>query len=370
MRAPSTAMENQPVEIVTQRENETAANDDAPEFRLTESGPLSSPRRYARYVVPGLSALLVIGVAAVGLPGAGTADGSLRIESDPRGAEVRINGEHRGGTPLILPLAPGDYTVVIGRGDQAHERKVTIWAGERASIYHVAPSPDVAVATGASAALRTGAATGGTLSVVTEPVGGIVNVDGVERGHAPLVLRDLTPGEHQVDVRNRGAVSRHRVIVAAGATSTVVVGAAAANSAAAGWLRTPQVSVSLQIREGGRLLGTTESETLMLPVGDHQLMFSDQASGFSATRMVRIMAGDTTSVTLEVPQTAVHVNASPWAEVWIDGQLVGETPIGNHVLAIGTHQVELRHPELGTKRVTLAVSLKGPNRLAVNMRER
>jgi hypothetical protein len=210
---------------------------------------------------------------------------------------------------------------------------------------------------------------GGTLSVATDPVGGSVTVDGIDRGRAPLVVRDLVPGEHQVVVRNRGAVSRQTVMVEPGATSTVVVGAGAASNAA-GWLRVLEVPVALQIREGGRLVGTTESEALMLPVGDHQLVFADEASGFWADRMVRIEAGETTSIRLEVPRAAVNVNASPWAEVWIDNQRVGETPIGNHVLAIGTHEVELRHPELGTRRVTMAVSLKGPNRLAVNMRER
>ena len=60
----------------------------------------------------------------------------------------------------------------------------------------------------------------------------------------------------------------------------------------------------------------------------------------------------------------------PWAEVSIDGERAGETPIGNAMLPLGNHQIELRHPQLGTKRLTLSVSLNGPNRVAVNMRDR
>jgi hypothetical protein len=47
---------------------------------------------------------------------------------------------------------------------------------------------------------------------------------------------------------------------------------------------------------------------------------------------------------------------------------VGETPIGNYMLRLGDHEVELRHPQLGTRRLTLSVSMNGPNRVAVNMR--
>jgi hypothetical protein len=372
LRLAATNQGNQVVQkIVTTRTGDEAAgaDDDSSEFRLAEVPVLSARRGYVGYVASLAGGLVLVWLAAVALPGAGTSDGSLRVESEPRGAEVRINGERRGETPLNLPLAPGDYGVAIGRGDRAHERRVTIFAGERVSIYQVTPAADLLQDEDNETPPRPADALGpGTLSVSSNPAGGSVAVDGVERGPAPIVVPGLSPGEHQVVVRNRGAVSRHTVVVQPGATSTVVVGAGTV-STAAGWVRVLPVPVSLQIREGGRLIGTTESDGVMLPVGEHQLVFSDEASGFWANRAVRIAPGETTSVTLEVPRAAVSINASPWADVWIDNQRVGETPLGNHVLTIGTHQVELRHPELGVRRVSMAVSLKAPNRLAVNMRE-
>jgi hypothetical protein len=304
---------------------------------------------------------LAVGLAAIALPDAGSSDGSLRIESEPSGADVRINGEWRGNAPLILRLAPGEHTVVVGQADQANEHRVTLWAGERASIYHVAAPTSLITETPVAAPEPA------ALSVVTEPQGGNVDVDGVNRGTAPIVIRDLDPGEHRLVVRSRGTVYQRTVVLEPGTTSTVVVGAGAA-AHVGGWLRV-QVPVALQIREGGRRLGTTESDALMLPAGQHQLSFSDEASGFQAVRVVQIQPGETTSLTLEMPRATVNVNAIPWAEVWVDNERIGETPIGNHLLTIGTHKVELRHPELGTRRVTMAVSLNGTNRLAVNMRE-
>ena len=151
------------------------------------------------------------------------------------------------------------------------------------------------------------------------------------------------------------------------ATSTVVVGT---NLAAAAGCLTVQTPLPLQIHEAGGLLGLTETSRLMLTPGDHQLTLSDERSGFRVSRAVRITAGQTTTIAIEVPRAAVNFNAIPWAEVWIDGDRAGETPLGNYMLPLGNHQIELRHPQLGTKRQTLSVSLNGPNRVAVNMRDR
>jgi hypothetical protein len=344
---------------------DSAASEFASETELPRSDPAKSARarmgtlkfRWISAVVAG--GLIVSATVVIGLPKAGQADATLGVESDPVGAEVRVDGQMRGKTPLVLALAPGTYAVRVGTDDHAKERRVTLAAAERASIYHVLRTPREDVGeTGPSAAL----------SVITEPAGGRVTLDGVDRGAAPLVVPNLAGGEHRLVVRNQGTTYQQTVTLVDGSTSTVVVGATNA-AAAAGWLSV-QAPLRLQIQEAGRLLGTTETDRLMLPVGEHQLTFSDEQSGFRAARAVRIVAGDTANVALQIPRAPVNVNAIPWAEVWVDNERVGETPIGNYMLPLGSHQVELRHPQLGTKRMTMFVSLNGANRLAVNMRDR
>jgi hypothetical protein len=305
-------------------------------------------------------ALLLSASAAAMLPGlsVGRSDAELRIESEPGGAEVRIDGERRGTTPLVIHLAPGTYDLGLTQGNFVQQRQITLAREERASIYHLlsqapaAPTNVLPVSAG--------------LSVITEPPGGAVNIDGTDRGVTPLVIDNLAPGEHRLVVRNRGAIYRQAVTLHAGSTATVVVGANA--GLAAGWL-TVQSPLALQIHEGGALLGITQTNRLMLTAGDHQLTFSNQQAGFQVTRSVRIVEGDTTAVVIQVPRAPASVNAIPWAEVWVNSERVGETPIGNYSLPLGDHQVELRHPQLGTKRVTMSVSLNGSNRLSVNMRQ-
>jgi serine/threonine-protein kinase len=73
---------------------------------------------------------------------------------------------------------------------------------------------------------------------------------------------------------------------------------------------------------------------------------------------------------IDVPKGSVALNAAPWADVWVDGERLGETPIGNVSLPIGNHDVVFRHPELGEQRHTVTVTLNGPARLSVDMRKR
>jgi hypothetical protein len=71
-----------------------------------------------------------------------------------------------------------------------------------------------------------------------------------------------------------------------------------------------------------------------------------------------------------MPKAAVALNAVPWAEAWVDGERIGETPIGSVSLAIGPHEVVFRHPDLGEKRVVTTVTLGTPAKVTVDMRKK
>jgi hypothetical protein len=50
----------------------------------------------------------------------------------------------------------------------------------------------------------------------------------------------------------------------------------------------------------------------------------------------------------------LSVIATPWAEVWVDGVKIGETP-REMLVSAGTYRVRAIHPSLGTREVTLVV---------------
>jgi hypothetical protein len=338
---------------------------DAMEGFKSESDIAAGLRRqqYLKWGAAVLGVVVLSTAAVIGLRGGGASNASIQIQSEPVGIQVRINGDVRGRTPLALALAPGAYEVVLGEGNSAEHRQVVLGDGEKSSLHYVLRDTAPEAAAPASAVPVTSA-----LSVVTEPAGGAVSIDGVDRGTAPVVVEHLSAGDHRLVVRNQGAVYQRAVTLQAGVTSTVVVGTSLA-AAAGGWL-TVQTPLPLQIHEAGDLVGLTETSRLMLTPGEHQLTLSDEKTGYRVSRSVRITAGQTTTLALEVPRSAVNFNAIPWAEVFVDGERAGETPIGNYMLALGDHQIELRHPQLGTRRQTISVSLNGPNRVAVNMRDR
>jgi len=64
------------------------------------------------------------------------ASGSIRVDSDPQGAEVRIDGEARGTTPLVLTLPVGTYNVTVHHGSRVEQLPVEIASGAD-KAYHV-----------------------------------------------------------------------------------------------------------------------------------------------------------------------------------------------------------------------------------------
>jgi hypothetical protein len=134
-----------------------------------------------------------------------------------------------------------------------------------------------------------------------------------------------------------------------------------------GWLHV-EVPVPMRILEDGRLLGTTDVDRLMLPTGDHVLDLRNDELGFSTRQMVTVKAGETAILPVRLPSASISINAKPWAEAWVDGERVGETPIGTLMRTIGRHEVVLRHPELGERRVPVLVTLGQPARVIVDFK--
>lgn len=134
-----------------------------------------------------------------------------------------------------------------------------------------------------------------------------------------------------------------------------------------GWLHV-EIPVPMRITEDGRLLGTTDVDRLMLPTGDHLLDLRNDELGFATRQMVTIKAGETSMLPVRLPSASISINAKPWAEAWVDGERVGETPIGTLMRTIGRHEIVLRHPELGERRVPLLVTMAQPARVSVDFK--
>ena len=72
---------------------------------------------------------------------------------------------------------------------------------------------------------------------------------------------------------------------------------------------------------------------------------SARRSAIVLTRTVQVTPGKVTPIKIDFPKGTIALNAAPWAEVWVDGEKLGDTPIGNLSLTLGAHDIVFRHPE-------------------------
>lgn len=309
-----------------------------------------------------IAALAVLGVALAGggiyawtasHKAAAPMLGTLSVQTNPPGAAVFVDGVSRGNTPARLSLNAGAHIIELrGRG-VPRVIPVTVTAGAEASQYLELPETPST----------------GSLLVQSEPAGARVSIDGVERGVAPVSVGELAPGEHEVVLQTEGAPAvKQRVVIQAGVTSSVLAPVATVSAGpVSGWLSV-KAPVGMEIREGGRLIGTTDSDRIMMAAGRHDVEIVNDTLGYRVTRSIQVPPGKVAPMNVELPQGVLNVNAAPWAEVWIDGRRVGETPIGNLPISIGPHEIVFRHPQLGEKRQAVSVTLKAPVRLSVDMK--
>jgi len=317
-------------------------------------------RRWPR--VAAIAAVLIVVVGTGGLvarrylgAAKAIATGTLVIATNPAGAQATIDGQPRGTTPLTLALPVGPHTIVLRAGNADRSIPVTISAGAEVSQYIELPQAG---------------ATLGQLQVRTEPAGAKVTIDGVAVGTSPMMVLDLAPGEHVVTLESALGSVKQTVSIESGMTASLVVplGGAAEGAPVSGWISV-QSPIELQVYEGDRLLGTSRSDRIMVSAGRHEINIVNEALGYRATRVLQVPAGKVAPFTVDLPKGTIALNAVPWAEVWIDGVKVGDTPIGNLAVAIGNHDVVFRHPELGEQRHTATVTLATAARLSVDLRK-
>jgi len=321
---------------------------------------VSTTRQWWPYAA---AALVVVALAAAGIPitrkltapKAVTADGTLAINTSPDGAHVFIDGVERGVTPLSVALKPGPHALELRGDGPPRLMPITMVAGPQVSQYIELPKA---------------ASVFGQLDVRTQPPGARVSVDGLVRGTSPVSITELTPGDHAVAIESDLGSVKQTVTIEPAKTASLMVPLNSPEGAfVSGWMAV-SAPVEVQIFENKRLLGTSQSDRLMVTAGRHEVEIVNDTLGFRTTRTVQVSAGKVTPIRIDFPKGSIALNALPWADVWVDGERIGETPIGNLSLTIGAHEIVFRHPELGEQRHAATITLKAPARLSVDMRKK
>ena len=313
--------------------------------------------------------LVAAGIAVVALAGAGVPaarkfltpnpaanDGILVMTTNPPGAKLFVDGVERGITPLSVSLKAGAHALEVRGDGPSRVMPIAMTAGAQVSQYIELPKST---------------STAGQLQVRTEPSGARVTVDGVPRGVSPVTVPDLTPGEHAVSLESdRGSV-KQIVAIEAGITASLMVplGGATDGAPVSGWIAVT-APADVQVFENKRLIGSSQSDRLMVSAGKHDIEIVNETLGYRTLRSVQVSPGKVSPIKIDFPKGTIALNAVPWAEVWVDGEKVGDTPIGNLSLTIGSHEILFRHPDLGEQRHAATVTLNSPARLSVDLRKK
>ncbi len=280
----------------------------------------------------------------------------MTINSTPPGAEVIIDTLPRGTTPLTLAVAAGEHVLLLRHGAVTRALPLVVKAGTESAHYIDMPI---------SATSTIDAP--GRLDITSDPPGASVSVDGVKRGVTPLVLPSVPPGVRTVVISSGSSSVTRTVRVGAGATASVVASLTPAG-ASAGWLSIVS-PIELQILEGGQIIGTTATGRIMLPVGPHELELVSEPFQFRAPLAVQIAAGTVSAPAVALPNGSLSINASPWAEVLVNGRAVGTTPLADLAIPIGRHEITWRHPQFGERKQTVTVTAGTPVRLGIDLRK-
>ena len=113
--------------------------------------------------------------------------------------------------------------------------------------------------------------------------------------------------------------------------------------------------------------GTTRT---VVSAGTHLVEFASDRAGFRATQTVTVEPGQVSTVQVAVPNGSLSVRAEPPAEVFVDGQPAGTTPIEALPLSVGVRTIVLRHPRAGERSYEVVIREGRLTALSVNLEPR
>jgi PEGA domain-containing protein len=202
------------------------------------------------------------------------------------------------------------------------------------------------------------ATTAGSIAVTTQPPGAHVMLDGKAVGDTPVTLDGVVPGKHTVTlVTSKGTVKR---IVRVEPGKSVKLDIPIYSGLVAVFSPIP-----LDIAENGRAIGTSEQGRLILSPGRHLLTLTNAELGYKGTQVVDVDPGEDSSINVQ-PTGELNVNAVPWAEVWMEGKKVGDTPMAGLRVPLGTHDIVFKNPQFPERHVTVRVSATAPAAASVD----
>jgi hypothetical protein len=199
--------------------------------------------------------------------------------------------------------------------------------------------------------------TSGEIGVRTDPAGLKVLLDGKPAGESPVTLKNVAVGKHVVTLIGDGGTMKRTVRIEAGASVSVDV------TVFSGFVKISAPFV-IEISENGKVLGTSDDAVILGP-GRHKLYLSNKDLEYTSTEEVEVQPGETTQLSID-PRGRANINAAPWAEVWIDGEKLGETPLADAAIRLGVREIVFKNPQFPDRKLVTTIKAKTPQTIAID----
>ncbi|HTM20445.1 MAG TPA: PEGA domain-containing protein, partial [Kofleriaceae bacterium] len=280
--------------------------------------------------------------------------GNIIVEADVPDAEVLIDGNpHNDTTPTTINgVLVGPHIVEV-RKTPAIPWKQTVNVEENKTVKVRA---ELKATIGGPK---------GTIKIVCNVEKARVFLDGQEMGPAPAELKDVSPGEHVLEVKAVGyQPEQRRVTINAGQAHVETFNLNPEAKAQVGNLKVVSPVPDAQVYIDGEGVGSTPQNKEVAP-GDHFVVVQKQ--GYKKfEKKVRLEAGQTISITAELKAVgAIKILTRPSpADVEIDGKPAGKTPFDAGEIDVGKHVIVLRYE--GYYDLSKTIEVKGGDQQVMN----
>jgi len=276
------------------------------------------------------------------------------FDTTPPKCKISINGEVKGETPLNIPLIVGrEYQLGLEKeGFETINQKIIASPDNTNFIFEMVKiQPTV-----------------GAVKVDTNPSGARILVNGQDTHQTSPAIIDELPFDKEVEItiQKEGYKSFSKSVLINQTTQDLYADLKKRGPTLKINVIPSTATIYLNKKSYGKTItDLTKNETYNLRV---------EAKGYLPDERKVKIDGDQLELDIELKKKetqtgSLSISATPWATVLIDGKIVGTSPILNHSLGVGKHDVIFRHPDFPDVTKSINIRFNESHKLIIDLRQ-
>lgn len=261
---------------------------------------------------------------------------TISVVSIPQEGVVFIDGTYAGATPLSeMPISSGTHMIVVNKeGYDDYTSNVSIEQGKhRDLIANLQKLTDR-----------------GTVTILTEPPGGNLYVDGKFRGVTPASVDNLILGRHEILIQKTG-YEDYRDVISAATEKNIKYTEYLVPLPNSGFLSITSTPYGADVLIDERATGKTPTNLQRISAGKHSIRLV-KAGYWNFTGVLTIQGGESTLVkadlTIIPTSSTLYIDSSPQGQgVYLNDTFKGSTPLTLETIPSGDYVLRMFRSQNG-----------------------